>query len=347
VSAPAIPVSPAALDNPFGTASEVLPATTGPSMKDVPFGQVGGNGRYKMPLLPGETGVRNGQGDWVPGGLMRATNLAAAFSDSEALNIWEQEQALIGVGLDPSLYEELAITVQRAVREGVNLQRLDLHPELRLALTGTWKERDGSLAGRAKAVAGANRARQSGTNRHTAWEYWGQNGELIGPPDIQAQLLALDALLTEAHLERVPGLSERVVRNTEVNCAGKFDDVLRATKSTACQREGEYFIADLKNKSRKFWTWLEVDIQLSIYAKSRWMLECRPDGSAEYVDGPALHVNQQVGVVLVAPSDGGAPYLRKADLERGWSNALLARRIVDERSYGKGKERDRWGEWTT
>jgi hypothetical protein len=329
--------------DPFATVTGLQQAGYVPTVEAPRFGQVRGNGRYHMPLLPGEDGPKGG-GEYVPHGLMRVTNLAAAISDSEALNVWEQEQALIGVAKDASLYEELCLAVHRAEREGVNLQRLDLYPELRRALTGTWKDRDNSLAGRAKAVAGANKARQAGINRHEAWEYRAQTGELIGTPDIQAQLEALEALLEAAHLERVPGLCERVVRNTEVNCAGRFDDVLRD------RRTGELFMADLKNKSRKFWTWLEVDIQLSVYARAQYMLATDDPHDADrhdewYVDGPALHVDQEVGVVLVMPSDGGAPYLRKADLVRGWSNALLARRIVEERSYGKGKERERWGVW--
>lgn len=319
----------APLADPFATADQLF----GPEPAPKVFGQVGGNGRYHMPLLPGENGTKSG-GDWVPGGVMRVTNLASAISDQEALNIWEQEQAYIGLAMDHSLYEELRLLVDQARAEGVNFQRLDLHPDVRRKLTGTWRERDESLSGRAKWIAGANKARQAGINRHTAWEHFGQTGELIGTPDIQEQTRALDALLAEHHLERVPGLSERVVRNTEVRCAGRFDDVVRHLDT------GELFMADQKNKTRRFWTYLEVDIQLAIYARSRHML----DGGA-YVPGPFHHVNQRKGVVMVAPSDGAAPYLRRADLERGWSNALLARRIVDERAYGKSREREALAAW--
>src|ERR1051325_9862330 len=48
-------------------------------------------GRYKMPLLPGESGPKSG-GDWVPGGLQSATNLAGAIVESRELGIWERER---------------------------------------------------------------------------------------------------------------------------------------------------------------------------------------------------------------------------------------------------------------
>jgi hypothetical protein len=318
----------------FASAAEL--ADHGPVSKA--YGHVYG-GRYHMPYLPDETPTKSCP-TWVPGGLMRTTNLASAFSDTEALNIWEHEQFGIGLAFDTSLYEELCILVHQALREGVNFQRLDLHPAIRKAITGGWKERDASIVGRAKQVAGANRARQAGTNRHIGWEHRGATGELIGTPDMRAQVEALEALLESHHLRRVPGLSERTVRNMEVNCAGRFDDILQHTIT------GELFMADLKNKSRRFWTWLEVDIQLAIYARSEYMLEHPPTGEAFYVPGPRRHVSQEKGVVMVVPSDGTEPYLRKADLVRGWQNALLARRIVDERAYGKSAGRRALAEWT-
>jgi hypothetical protein len=296
------------------------------------------NGRYHMPLLPGETGVKSG-GDWVPYGLTRMTNVAGAFADSEALSIWEMEQALFGLALDVSLYEEVCMLVRQMLRDGVDLQKMRDHPELRRIITGTWKERDTSIVGRAKHTAGANIARQKGINRHTAWQERGESGTYIGTVDMHVEILALERLLAENHLERVPGLSERVVRNMEINAAGRFDDILVDTGT------GEMFIADLKTKTREFFTWLEIDIQLAGYAHAEWMLRAI-DTISKYEPGPLGMVNQERGVVLHMPSDGAAPRLCRADLTRGWKNALLAREIMDERSYGKSAERFALAEWT-
>lgn len=320
------------LVDPFATAAELTPFLS-TDKEEKRFGNVY-NGKYHMPLLPGEAGTKSG-GDWVPYGMTRMTNLAGAFVDTEALSIWEQEQGFIGLALDVSLYEEVCLLVRQAMRDGVDFQRLRDFPEVRRALTGTWKERGPSIVGRAKQRAGANDARQKGINRHKAWEIRANGGPLFGSPDMQAQIIDLETLLADAHLERLPGFSERVIRNDVLRCAGRFDDILVDT------RTGELFIADLKTKAREFFTWLEIDIQLAGYAHAEWMLQ-----DVTYVAGPLTMVNQERGVVLHMPSDGARPRLRVADLVRGWRNAQTARYIMDERSYGKSVERLRFPDWS-
>jgi hypothetical protein len=332
--------------DPFATESELVPFLTPADKEPKRFGNVY-NGRYHMPCLPGEEGTKDalkalactGETPWVPYGLTRMTNVAGAFVDSEALSIWEMEQALFGLALDVSLYEEVCMLVRQMLRDGVDLQKMRDHPELRRIITGTWKERDASIVGRAKHTAGANIARQKGINRHTAWQERGEFGTSIGTVDMHVEILAMEQLLEENHLERVPGLSERVVRNMEINAAGRFDDILVDT------RTGEMFIADLKTKAREFFTWLEIDIQLAGYARAEWMLGPSLNGEP-YSTGPRERVNQERGVVLHMPSDGAPPRLRRADLVRGWENAKLARRIMDERSYGRSAERFALAEWT-
>lgn len=299
------------------------------------FGQVY-NGKYRMPLLPGEVGTKNGQGDWVPYGVQRMTNLIGAISESAALGRWVLEQTLVGLVRNPSLYGELTLFVQQAEASGVDFRRLRDFPDAREALTGTWKDEDSCLAGRARQAAGANEARQAGTNLHIAWEHRGKTGELIGTPQMREQILALEGLLRDAGLRRVPGLSERVVRNVALNAAGKFDDIL------IDERTGVLLPADLKTKSRPFFSWLELDAQLAGYARSEWMLREDRQG---YEPGPLHHVDLTRGVVLHVPSDGSPAYLRRADLERGWEIAKLCRRVLDERSYGKSAERKALSVW--
>jgi len=293
------------------------------------------NGRYHLPLLPGEEGTKAG-GDWAPKGLRRTTNLVGGISDTKALGIWVLEQTLIGLVRQPSLFEELAMLVHEGDSQGVNWRKLKEHPTLRKALSGTWKDEDSCIAGRARHAAGANEARQAGINRHAAWEYRGKTGGLIGTPEMQEQLQETERLLREAGLERMAGLSERVIRNTEVNAAGKFDDILLDRNT------GELLIADLKTKATEFYTWLEVDAQLAVYARAQYMLTVAGDG---YERGPAAYVSQVKGVVLHQPSDGGPARLRKADLDFGWETALLCREVLDRRSYGKSVARKALSEW--
>lgn len=304
----------------------------------VDMGERGGNGRYKMPLLPGEEGTRSG-GDWVPGGLQSVTNMLDGFEESRGLNIWEQELALVGLVLQPSLYEELSLAVHGWRREGVNFLRIgDDHKHVRAALTGGGDRQaaEVSFVGRAKAIAGGNEARQAGTNRHTAWEIRCTTGELVGTPEMQESVLLLEKLLDDAGLEVVPSLCERTVRNTVVGTAGRYDNILSE------RRTGRLLMADLKTKRKAFRSWLATDGQLATYARSEWMLT--PDRTG-YEPGPRDYVDLTEGVVLQMPSDGSQPYLRRADLAYGWEVAQTARKVIEMRAYGQSAARKAFSPW--
>lgn len=278
------------------------------------------NGRYHMPLLPGEQGVKSG-GDWVPRGIMSATNLAGALVDSRALSIWERERGQIGLALRPELFEKLVHGVQSALLAGADVDNLKDSEAGRL-LVGLLAE----LHDHAKTAAGGNRAAAMGTNRHETWEQRGLTGQLVGTPQIQREILAVEKLLREHGLVRVPGLQERVVRNTEVNAGGRFDDILMS------ERTGRLYLADLKTKRKTFYSWLESWIQQWVYAGAEWMLD---DDRTGYIPGPRHHVDQKSSILLRMPSDGGEPYLQRVDLEIAKRWALLARYVVDARSEAK------------
>lgn len=306
----------------------------------VEMGERGGNGRYKMPLLPGEEGTKAG-GDWVPGGIQSTTNMLDGFEESRGLNIWEQELGFIGLALQPSLYEELVLAVHGWQKEGVNWLRIgDDHKHVRAALTGGADRAaaEVSFMGRAKQIAGGNEARQAGTNRHTAWEIRCKTGELIGTPDMQESILLLEKLLADAGLAVIPELTERTVRNTAVRCAGRFDNILMDLRS------GRLLMADLKTKKKAFRSWMATDGQLATYARSEHMLT--PDKTG-YEPGPLQHVDLTEGVVLQLPSDGKPPYLRRADLVEGWEVAQLARQVIDRRAYGVSAARKALTPWGT
>jgi hypothetical protein len=156
--------------------------------------------------------------------------------------------------------------------------------------------------------------------------------------------------LERKQFQILPDLCERVVRNTTINAAGRFDNILLHMPT------GRLLMADLKTKQRPFWSWMATDGQLATYARSEWMLEWpvlemnrtyvgEPMPEVKYIPGPVHHVDLKLGVVLRAPSDGSEPYLRKADLEFGWKVAQKAREITEMRSYGKSVERQQFAEW--
>lgn len=308
-----------------------------PDKPEKVFGQVY-RGKYHMPLLLGEQGTKSG-GNWVPYGITRVTNLAGALEDTRALNVWEQGMGLIGLALAPELYRELVALVGKAAADGVDFEKLRDYPWLKEALAGAPHDQDkqeASLIGRAKVIAGGSAAAQRGTDDHDAWEHRAKTGELSGSARSRGQVIRTEQLLKEAGLERVPGLSERVVRNVALGAVGKFDDVLLE------QATGRLLIADLKTKATKFYSRSAVDIQLSVYARSEWMLT--EDGQG-YEEGPLYYVDQAEGVILHVPSDGGPARLERADLAEGWEDALLAKRIIERRSSGRSAERFRRSEW--
>jgi hypothetical protein len=303
------------------------------------FGQRGANQRYHMPLLPGETPPKAKGADWVPWGVQSVTNLVGAFEDTRALSTWEQALALVGLALAPELHGEMVLIVHEAISRGVPYD----DKTLRAMLAGYPGRAGESIIGRAKDIAKANAAAQRGTNAHRAWEHRGKTGELIGTDEHQRIVLETERLLEEAGLERVPGLSERVVRNVEVKAAGRFDDIL-LERST-----GRLLMADLKTKSAAFYSWMTVDAQLAVYANAEYMLAVDDVDvhrwNEHYVDGPKYLVDLTEGVILHVPSDGGQPRLERADLVQGWETAKLARAVVDHRAAGKSVERFNRSAW--
>lgn len=292
-------------------------------------------GRYKLPLLPGEAGPKSKQpdgapADWVSGGVQSATNLAGAIVETRELGIWERERTQLGLAMRPDLYERMAFAVRKAQRDYESDH--DGHitaPGVRLAdVAPVLKTELGLIHDEAKRTAGGDAASAQGTIRHDVWEERAKSDLLFGTPQINDQVRRLEALLAEHHLVRLKGLQERTVRNVALRAAGRFDDVLMVTRGS---EQGTMLMADLKTKRRKFYSLLEVRIQLAVYATAEWMLG--EDGC--YLPGPKHHVSQQWGIILRMPADGGAPELIRVNLVKGFEHAALARAVCDARSEAK------------
>lgn len=301
------------MTSPFMTMGEARDAGK-LTMRNAPYGTRLDSGVYKAPLLPGEQGPKSGD-PWVSRGLQSMTNLAASISDTKALGDWDRRQTLIGFGLHPDLVPELRRLVWAAKEEGVDFQNLRAHKDFSAALD--------DLAERAKDISGANAARDAGITLHETWE----TGD--GAEEHQRWIARLAELLDDAGLEVIPELVERTVRNVAVRAMGRFDNILLERKT------GRLLIADLKTKRNPFWSMLEIDAQLAGYAYAEWMLN--PASAESYYDlGPMqMGVDLTVGVVLHMPSDGGRPYLRKADLVEGWETLQVARRVCTQRSKAR------------
>lgn len=337
----------------FASSNEIEgPAAERATMASAPFGErIDHLGRYKMPLLPGEAGPKSG-GDWVPRGVQSATNLAGSIVDTRQLAIWERERSQMGLAKRHDLRERLSLAVNmaemQAMKAGTDLFGAGV--KIREVAPGLAEELD-AIHKKAKQAAGGNAGAQAGTNRHDVWEAKAATGRLFGTPEINDQVEALEQLLADNHLRRVPGLSERTVRNVALKAAGRFDDVLQDT------RTGELFMADLKTKRRQFYSWLEVRIQLAVYASAEWMLTnfspaeigAQDALRGQYVPGPLHYVSQDWAIILHMPADGAPPNLYPANLTKGLAAARVARQVCDMRSEAKSvaahEEALNWSAW--
>lgn len=296
-------------DSPFATASEI--AARKPERI---YGNVY-NGRYYLPdiedpksWIPGSFGAKP-----FPRGYMRTSNLIGAYSELRALMLWEEKQIMIGLAERPDLYA--ALTVLPRDEEG-QFSYAD----------------SARIAEQAMSAAKADRWSVMGTAYHTALEVRLTSGKLVGTPEIQDGILALESMLRSALLRPVPPLAERIVVNTKVKVAGRFDvPVLDMREPNTVLR-----MADLKTKRKRFWSVLEQRAQLAVYANADGMWDAERQCYVEMPDfdkteGVILHLPQK----SVSPDDLLLPDLLRMDLEAGWNTALRAREVVEDRAGAK------------
>ena len=268
-------------------------------------------GRYRLP---------NRDGSHHPGGWMRATNLASALSDQRALMIWEAERILLGVRARPDLVDELSVMDVYAMEPAI------LRKEL------------GRLVELAKQYAKADEGARRGRARHDMVERWHTAGVETGTPAMRAQLSSYRAVLDAHGLVAVPGLQERVIIVEELNVAGRLDTVLEDTAASMARGNPDWRIADLKTQ-RAFWSLMEVRAQLAIYAHADAMWN---EETGRYEDMPP--VDQELGHVMWMPKDRPEDWpadhaydvqVLDIDLVKGWSTALRAYEICQDRSEAK------------
>lgn len=291
------------MSSPFSTASEIEPVK-----REKVYGQVE-NGRYWLPdpadplaWEPGSTGAKP-----FPRGFMRTSNLIGAYSELRALMIWSQHRILEGLIERPDLYADLSVLPRDA--------------------EGKIPYADGErITKNALSAAKADRWSVIGTAYHKALEIRLTTGALVGTREIQDGILALEAHMRACLLQPEPALTERVVVNTEVMCAGRFDvPVYDLAGETPVLK-----MADLKTKRRQFWSVLEQRAQLAVYARAGAMWD---DALGCYVQPPAFDLDE--GIILHLPQGGGPLELLRMDLRAGWRTALRAREVVDDRAGAK------------
>jgi len=266
----------------------------------------------------------------------RATTYAKSVQDTYALSMWSQRMTLKGAALREDIVSA-ALT-------------LDVKQD---------KDRMNALVEDAKKAAGVKVAANLGTALHSFTEDRDKVlvGEPVEPREIPEKLLpivdAYDALLAEFGLVPVPGLIEFTTAVLQYEIAGTSDRCYLVTRDitfTLKGREvtlyaGEYVIGDVKSGAKLDYGWMEICIQLAIYAQGFnscgvWDWNTGTWGRPVSPKDPEVQikVRTDVGLIPHLPVDRepGAPYatLYAVDLDFGWATAVLCGQVRAARKEG-------------
>ena len=258
-------------------------------------------GRYKLPHPV--TGVEQG---WT-----RATTLARVLADEYNLERWKLRQVAIGLATAPDLIA-LAASAPRD-------DKATLNDVVKKAMN------------RAESDRGAN----LGTALH-AFTHRRARGETIEsmrvPSALIGDLEAYERCMREHALTELPDLVERIVVNTKVGAAGTFDRIV-------AQRPGKVNAApmsvlDLKTAKSLEYSFLEIAIQLAIYAHADYLWH-PPTGTYTQMPTDGT-VDLFRALVLHLPVGAAQGTLWAVNIHEGWEYAQLAERARQARNGSKG-----------
>jgi hypothetical protein len=255
-------------------------------------------GRYVLP--DPETGQERG---WT-----RATTWAKTISDTFKLHQWQERMVAKGLAVRPDLYT-LVGTIK------------DDDPDAKNKLNRICED--------AKLAAGSKVGANLGTAIHNYTEQADRGIEVRGIPSTIANDIASYSEALRAHgLATKPEYIERVILNTKLGVAGRLDRIMWNTMPIGRWDEpGTYFIGDVKTAANIGYSWLEVAIQLAIYANADyfWNIETKT-----YEPMPKLDLSE--AIVMHVPVQQGYTDLYRVDIEMGWTYAKLAGLVREARA---------------
>lgn len=254
--------------------------------------------RYRLPHP--ETGKA--------GGFTRATTFAKSISDTFALNQW-------------------------ALRMGGD--GLVMRPDLLMALASTSEAREkNKIMEQAKEAAGAKVGANLGTALHAFSEAIDRGETPNIPPPYRPHMTAYTALMDQYGLEVVE--IEKIVLCQTYDIAGTLDRIVRFTRDvevdlvgggTYTFKKGTLAILDLKTGKDLSYGWLEISIQLAIYAQAEHLWDKETlTWSPMYPE-----IDKEVALVVhlpaTAPGETVKATMYAVDVSAGWSNADLCAQV--------------------
>lgn len=242
--------------------------------------------RWGRPLLPHpETGIEQA---WT-----RPSTLAKTLSDTYHLQRWGERMAVKGIAQRQDLY---ALAAATPLDDKDTLNRV------------AKEAKDAATAG-----AGAN----FGTATHSFTESYDRGEQPTPPEPWDRDLDAYAGMLREHGLGVYPHWIERMVCTPAAGTVGTFDRIYRWND--------QLVIGDVKTAKQIEFGWLDISIQLAIYANATHIWE--PELNAW---DPIPELDKKTALVVHILVGKAQCELWEVDIESGWEAAQVA---VDVRGW--------------
>ena len=229
----------------------------------------------------------------------RATTLANTLSDPWGLVDWKLRMAVKGVATRDDL---------RALASALPLD--------------TGKKQLNEVAQDAIEYAGGSSGRNMGTALHE-WTAQSDRGEDPKVPEAWDVNLELYHAELERHgVRTIGGLVEQIVCIPDLGVAGTLDRIVAWDPG--------WYIADVKTGASLDYSWLEIAVQLALYANAEYLWNATTE---QWM--PMHPVDRTQGLVIHLPVEVARCDLYWVDLEIGWAAVTLA---VDVREWRKRKD---------
>lgn len=236
----------------------------------------------------------------------RATTHAKLISDTFMLNQWSERMVAKGLASRPDLAARVLSTDDRSELQNICTE--------------------------AKTAAGSKIGANMGTALHGFTEMIDRGEEIRSlPPVLRTAVESYSAALRDNHLVAVREYIEAVIICPELGIAGRLDRVLTNTAAIGKWTEpGALIIGDVKTAANIGYSWLEVSMQLAIYAHGSAIWD---PNTETFLPMPVVDQTEAIVMHMPVPSEGNAGYtdLYRVNIESGWEYALFAAKIRDAR----------------
>lgn len=249
-------------------------------------------GRYVLPNPDGK-----------PTPHTRATTIAKAVADTHALERWKMRMVAAGLGRRADLY---ALASSHDPETDRNVFE--------------------DVCDKAMEAAGSSTKASLGTALHRFTERL-DTGEITldrVPEEWRERCALYLTTMAEHGLTTTPALCEVRLIDDRYTVAGTADRVVGCA-------DGVNRISDLKTGANLDYSWLEIAIQLAIYANHTATATWH-DKRNEWVRGPRIDVDKAKAIVVHLPATGDpACHIYTLDIEQGYAGYMLAQEVREWR----------------